>query len=53
LKNSERALEIDMPLTELILTENVPGLGAEADQSPHKVKSAEEGRKKGEKNDTE
>jgi large subunit ribosomal protein L9 len=24
-------LEIDMPLTELILTENVPGLGAEAD----------------------
>ena len=31
LKNSERALEIDMPLTELILTENIPGLGAEAD----------------------
>jgi large subunit ribosomal protein L9 len=31
LKNSERVLEIDMPLTELILTENIPGLGAEAD----------------------
>src|SRR6266699_3140068 len=31
LKNSERVLEINMPLTELILTENVPGLGAEAD----------------------
>jgi large subunit ribosomal protein L9 len=32
LQNSERALEkIDMPLTELILTENIPGLGAEAD----------------------
>jgi large subunit ribosomal protein L9 len=31
LKNSERALEIDMPLTKLILTENIPGLGAEAD----------------------
>jgi large subunit ribosomal protein L9 len=31
LKNSERALQIDMPLTELILTENIPGLGAEAD----------------------
>src|SRR5207244_8912765 len=31
LKNSKRVLEIDMPLTELILTENVPGLGAEAD----------------------
>jgi large subunit ribosomal protein L9 len=31
LKNSERVLEIDMPLTKLILTENIPGLGAEAD----------------------
>jgi large subunit ribosomal protein L9 len=31
LKNSRRVLEIDMPLTELILTENIPGLGAEAD----------------------
>ena len=31
MKNSERVLEIDMPLTELILTENIPGLGAEAD----------------------
>jgi Ribosomal protein L9, N-terminal domain len=31
LKNSKRVLEIDMPLTELILTENIPGLGAEAD----------------------
>jgi large subunit ribosomal protein L9 len=31
LKNSGRVLELDMPLTELILTENVPGLGAEAD----------------------
>jgi len=31
LKNSARVLEIDMPLTELILTENIPGLGAEAD----------------------
>jgi len=31
LKNSERVLKIDMPLTELILTENIPGLGAEAD----------------------
>src|SRR5262249_3061302 len=31
-KISERGLlKIDMPLTELILTENVPGLGAEAD----------------------
>jgi len=31
LKNSERILEINMPLTKLILTENIPGLGAEAD----------------------
>jgi large subunit ribosomal protein L9 len=31
LKNSQHVLEIDMPVTELILTENVPGLGAEAD----------------------
>ena len=31
MKNSERVLEIDMPLTKLILTENIPGLGAEAD----------------------
>jgi large subunit ribosomal protein L9 len=32
LKNSERVLEkFHMPLTELILTENIPGLGAEAD----------------------
>jgi large subunit ribosomal protein L9 len=31
LKNSERVLEIDMPLTKIILTENIPGLGAEAD----------------------
>ena len=31
MKNSKRVLEIDMPLTELILTENIPGLGAEAD----------------------
>jgi len=31
LKNSERVFEIDMPLTKLILTENIPGLGAEAD----------------------
>lgn len=31
MKNSERVLEINMPLTELILTENIPGLGAEAD----------------------
>src|SRR5439155_2104195 len=31
LKNSKRVLEIDMPLTKLILTENIPGLGAEAD----------------------
>jgi large subunit ribosomal protein L9 len=31
LKNSERVLEINMPLTKLILTENIPGLGAEAD----------------------
>ena len=32
MKYSERVLEnIDMPLTELILTENIPGLGAEAD----------------------
>src|SRR6266536_4185856 len=31
LKHPERVLEINMPLTELILTENVPGLGAEAD----------------------
>ena len=31
MKNSERILKIDMPLTELILTENIPGLGAEAD----------------------
>jgi large subunit ribosomal protein L9 len=32
LKYSGRVLEkIDMPLTELILTENIPGLGAEAD----------------------
>jgi large subunit ribosomal protein L9 len=27
----QRVLKIDMPLTNLILTENVPGLGAEAD----------------------
>ena len=31
MKNSERILEINMPLTKLILTENIPGLGAEAD----------------------
>ena len=31
MKNSGRVLQIDMPLTELILTENIPGLGAEAD----------------------
>ena len=31
MKNSERVFEIDMPLTKLILTENIPGLGAEAD----------------------
>jgi large subunit ribosomal protein L9 len=31
LKNSERVFEIDMALTKLILTENIPGLGAEAD----------------------
>ena len=31
MKNSERVLEIDMPLTKIILTENIPGLGAEAD----------------------
>ena len=32
MKNSERVLEkFHMPLTELILTENIPGLGAEAD----------------------
>ena len=31
MKNSERVLEIDMPFTELILTENVPGLGRGGD----------------------
>jgi large subunit ribosomal protein L9 len=30
-KNSARLRQIDMPSTEIILTENVPGLGAEAD----------------------
>jgi large subunit ribosomal protein L9 len=30
-KNSARLRKIDMPSTEIILTENVPGLGAEAD----------------------
>jgi hypothetical protein len=37
-----------MPLTELILTENVPGLGAEAGaQLVFQVKSAEEPRERG------
>jgi large subunit ribosomal protein L9 len=30
-KNFRRSYRLDMPLTELVLTENVPGLGAEAD----------------------
>jgi hypothetical protein len=43
-----------MPLTRLILTENVPGLGAEADQlAQKKNKPGFFGRKKEEKKETE